>query len=150
VSVRVTDNAGNTATASVTFMVDTVNPTLTINLPEDGTETRDTTVTITWTCTDTGCGIDRIEVSIDDGSFIPVGTASEREFTDLAVGEHTVEVRAYDKAGNMVEASVDFTVTEGGGISALVIAGIVLAIIVVAVVAVMLMRRKKSPAPPAE
>jgi subtilase family serine protease len=59
-------------------------------------------------------------------------------------------VRAYDKAGNMVEASVDFTVTEGGGISALVIAGIVLAIIVVAVLAVMLMRRKKSPAPPVE
>jgi hypothetical protein len=150
VSVRVTDNASNSATIGVTFVVDTVDPTLTITSPEDGMDTRDTTVTVTWTCTDTGCGIDRIEVSIDGESYISVGTASERAFTGLAVGDYTVDVRAYDKAGNMVEASIDFTVSEGGGISALLIGGIVLAIIVAAVVAVMLMRRKKAPAPPSE
>ncbi len=148
VSVRVTDNAGNAATIGVTFMVDTVDPSLSITSPEDGMDTRDTTVTITWTCTDIGCGIDRIEVCVDGESYISVGTVSERDFTDLAVGDHTVDVRAYDKAGNMVETSVDFTVTEGGGISALLIGGIVLAIIVLAAVAVMLMRRKKTPAPP--
>ena len=151
VSVRVTDNAGNEATASVTFMVDTVDPSLTIDSPEDGMETEETSVTITWTCTDTGCGIERIEVRLDDGSYVSVGTDSERTFSDLAVGEHTVDVRAYDKAGNMVEASVDFTVSEGGGgISGAVIAGIVLAIIVILVVAVVLMRRKKTPSPPME
>jgi hypothetical protein len=151
VSIRATDNAGNAATAIVTFMVDTVDPTLSITSPEGGSETEDATITVTWTCTDVGCGIDRIEVCIDGGSYVSVGTASERTFSDLAVGDHTVDVRAYDKAGNVVEASVDFTITEGGGgISALMIGGIVLAIIVIAVVAVMLMRRKKSPAPPVE
>ncbi len=148
VSVRVTDNAGNSATIGVTFMVDTVDPSLSITSPEDAWETEDTSVTVTWTCTDTGCGIDRIEVCIDGEAFVPVGTASERVFSDLEAGEHIVEVRAYDKAGNMVEASVAFTVDEGGGISALLIGGIVLAIIVLAAVAVMLMRRKKTPAPP--
>jgi hypothetical protein len=151
VSVRVTDNAGNAATASVTFMVDTVDPTLTITSPEVGSETEETSVTVTWTCTDTGCGIDRIEVCIDGGSYVSVGTASQRTFSDLAVGDHTVDVRAYDRAGNMVEASIDFTVTEGGGgISALAIAGIVILIVVILAVAVILMRRKKTPSPPAE
>ncbi|MCJ7490361.1 MAG: hypothetical protein MUO87_09540, partial [Thermoplasmata archaeon] len=104
--------------------------------PEAAWETEDKSVTVTWTCTDAGCGIDRIEVCIDGGAFISVGTASERIFSDLTAGEHTVEVRAYDTAGNMVETSVDFTVTEGGGISALLIGGIVLAVIVLAAAAV--------------
>ncbi|MDH3364567.1 MAG: Ig-like domain-containing protein [Thermoplasmata archaeon] len=151
VSVRVTDNADNVATASVTFMVDTANPTLSITSPQDGWETSDQSVTIEWTCSDAGCGIDRIEVCIDGGSYFSVGTASECAFSDLEAGEHTVEVRAYDKAGNTGEAAVTFTVAEdGGGISALVIAGIVLVIIVLAALAVMLMRRKKAPAPPVE
>ncbi|UCE80633.1 MAG: carboxypeptidase regulatory-like domain-containing protein [Methanobacteriota archaeon] len=154
-SVRATDNAGNSAMDSVTFMVDTVNPTLTITSPADGLETEDKVVIIEWTCDDAGCGIDRIEVCIDDGSFVSVGTASEHTFSDLEVGEHTVEVRAYDKAGNMVEESVTFSVTdEDGGVSALLIGGIVvLAIIILAAVAVMLMRKKKAgttPPPPEE
>ncbi len=150
VSVRVTDNAGNVATAAVTFMVDTVDPSLSITSPEAAWETEDKSVTVTWTCTDTGCGIDRIEVCIDGEAFVSVGTASERVFSDLEAGEHTVDVRAYDEAGNMVEESIVFTVTEDTGISALLIGGIVLAIIVLAAVAVMLMRRKKTPAPPQE
>jgi hypothetical protein len=144
VSVRVTDNAGNSATVSVTFMVDTVSPTLSITSPDDGWETSDKSVTITWTCTDVGCGVDRIEVRLDDGSFVTV-TASEKTFSNLEAGEHQVDVRVYDKAGNMVDASVAFSVSdEGGGISALLVGGIVLAIIVLAAVAVMLMRRKKA------
>jgi len=150
VSVRATDSAGNSATASVTFMVDTVGPSLSITSPEDDWETGEDAVTVTWTCTDVGCGIDRVEVRIDDGTYISVGTASERAFSSLEAGEHTVDVRAYDKAGNMVEASVVFTVTEGGGgISAVLVGGIVLAIIIVAAAAVVLMRRKKAGTPPA-
>lgn len=136
VSVRVTDNASNAATATVTFMVDTVDPSLSITSPEAAWETENKSVTVTWTCADTGCGIDRIEVCIDGGAFTSVGTASEHIFSDLEAGEHTVEIRAYDKAGNMVEESVVFTVTEGGGISTLLIGGIVLAIIVLAAAAV--------------
>ena len=148
VSVRVTDNAGNAATATATFMVDTVDPSLSITSPEAAWETEDKSVTVTWTCTDAGCGIDRIEVCIDGGAFTTVGTVSERIFSDLEAGEHTVDVRAYDKAGNMVEESIVFSVTEGTGISTLLIGGIVLAIIVLVAVAVILMRRKKTPAPP--
>lgn len=149
VTVRVTDGAGNTASDSVTFTVDTVDPTLTITSPEDGWETEDTSVTVEWTCTDAGSGLDRIEVSIDGGSFLSVGAATEHAFDGLAAGEHTVDVRAYDDAGNMAESSVSFTVTEGGGISALTIA-IVLLVVVAAVVAVamLLKRRKKESSPP--
>jgi hypothetical protein len=141
-SVRATDVAGNTATASVTFMVDTMAPTLSITSPDDGWETSEKSVTVTWTCTDVGCGIDRVEVRLDDGSYVTV-TASERTFSNLEAGEHTADVRAYDKAGNMVDASVTFSVSdEGGGISALLIGGIVLLVIIIAAIAVMLMRRK--------
>jgi hypothetical protein len=150
VSVRATDVAGNSVIAGVTFMVDTVDPSLSITSPEDEWETEDASVTVTWTCTDAGCGIDRIEVRLDDGSYVSVGTASQRIFSSLEVGEHTVHVRAYDKAGNMVEDSVAFTVAEGGGgISAVLVGGIVLAIIIVAALAVVLMRRKKAGTPPA-
>ncbi len=148
VSVRVTDNAGNDATATVTFMVDTVGPSLSITSPEAAEETENKSVTVTWTCTDTGCGIDRIEVRIDGGDYVSVGTASEHTFSDLVAGEHTVDVRAYDKAGNMVETSVVFTISEGGGMSALLIGGIVLAVIALAaaaVAALTIMRRRARP-----
>ncbi len=149
VVVRVTDAAGNSASDSVTFAVDTVDPTLSITSPEDGWETEDTSVTVEWTCTDAGSGIDRVEVSLDGGSFVSVGVATEHTYDDLAVGEHTVDVRVYDEAGNMVESSLTFTVSEGGGISTLVLAGILLAVVVAAVAAVMLLkRRKKDSSPP--
>ena len=149
VSVRVTDNAGNDATATVTFMVDTVGPSLSITSPEAAWETENKSVTVIWTCADAGCGVDRIEVCIDGGAFTSVGTASERIFSDLEAGEHKVDVRAYDKVGNMVEESVVFTVTEGAGISTLLIGGIVLAVIVLAAAAVAVLtimrRRTKGP-----
>jgi hypothetical protein len=148
VSVRVTDGAGNTASDSVTFTVDTVDPTLSITSPEDGWETEDTSVTIEWTCTDTGSGVDRVEVSLDGGSFESADTATEHTYDGLAAGEHTVEVRVYDDAGNMAESSVTFTVSEGGGISTIVLVGILLVVVIVVVAAVMLLKRKKKAAPP--
>ncbi|MGA1866130.1 MAG: OmpL47-type beta-barrel domain-containing protein, partial [Thermoplasmatota archaeon] len=111
-------------------------------------ETSEKSVTVEWTCTDAGCGVDWVEVRLDDGSYVTVA-ASERTFSNLAAGEHTVDVRAYDKAGNMVEASVTFTVSDdGGGISALLVGGIVLLVIVVAAIVIMMMRRKKAGSTP--
>jgi hypothetical protein len=147
-SVRATDGAGNAAVQSVSFMVDTASPSLSITSPDEGLETDSRSVTVTWTCDDVGCGIDRIEVCLDDGTYVSVGTVSEHSFEDLDVGGHTVDVRVYDKAGNTAEASVTFAVTEGGGISALLIGALVIAFVVLAAVAVMLMRRKKEGTPP--
>ena len=153
VTIRATDNADNVGEATVTFMVDTIAPSVTITSPEGGWETTESEVTVTWTCTDVGCGVSRIEVRLDDGSYVSVGLASERTFEELAAGEHTVDVRVFDKAGNTDEASVTFTVAEdGGGVSGLLIGGIVLLLVILALAAMMLMRKKKagSTPPPAE
>ena len=148
VTIRVTDSADNVGEATVTFMVDTMAPTVTITSPEVGWETTESAVTITWTCSDVGCGVNRIEVRLDDGSYVSVGLVSERTFEELATGEHTVDVRVFDKAGNSNEASVTFTVAEdGGGVSGLLI-GVVLLAVILALAAVMLMRRKKAGSPP--
>ena len=84
-------------------------PTVSIISPSNGAEVTTCNVTVEWNGSD-DTGIDHFEVRLDGGSWINVGTNTSYTFTDLSEGSHTVEVRAFDEAGNTATATVTFTV----------------------------------------
>jgi len=127
IDLRATDAAGNTDLQSVTFRVDATPPSLTITAPLTGSEVTTADVTVTWTGSDAGSGIDHYEVRLDSGNFVSTGTATQHTFTGLASGGHTITVRALDVAGNMLEQTTVFAVSlpeeEGPSLATLAIVG---------------------------
>jgi hypothetical protein len=96
VTVEATDNAGNAATAVVTFTVDLTDPTAQITGgPADGDKSNDDTPTFTFTKNETGT----FECSIDGGTFV----ACSSPFTLPALGDgtHSFSVHAIDQADNV-------------------------------------------------
>ncbi|MBD8063309.1 OmpL47-type beta-barrel domain-containing protein [Oceanitalea stevensii] len=121
VDYRASDVAGNTAEGSVSFTVvepdvepepDTTAPTVTAEVTgeqdDDGAYVGSATVTVAATDEEGGSGVDTIEYSLDGGEY----AAYTEALTVSAPGEHTVDYRATDVAGNTAEGSVTFTVVE--------------------------------------
>ncbi|MBF9133232.1 DUF1080 domain-containing protein [Plantactinospora sp. S1510] len=116
VSYRASDRAGNTsAPRAVTFEVaDTSNPDTTPPTVTGGvTGDRDDdggylgAATVTVSATDTESGVERIEYSLDGGSY----AAYTAPVTVNQPGQHTVSYRATDVAGNTsTPGSVTFAV----------------------------------------
>lgn len=111
VTVTAVDVAGNVQLASVSFVVDTLAPTLQLTAPAAGLAIKSTTVLVTWTATDAGTGISRYEIVLDGGDprTLPSSDTSD-SLTDLSEGPHTVEVTAFDGAGRSTTASREFLV----------------------------------------
>jgi len=111
VCVQAYDIFENTATDVVTFIVDTISPSITVVEPENNTVVYTTNVTVRWTVTDNTSGIATCWIRLDDGDWIEVGaTATKRVFTDLSYGEHCVTIKAVDRAGNVARVWVYFRV----------------------------------------
>jgi len=109
IDISVKDWAGWETTESTTFTIDTVSPGVEILFPEDdGWAPID--LTAEWYGEDEVSGIDNYEVRLDHGEWIDVGDVTEHEFTDLTVEEHTLEVRAWDRAGNRNVTSASFDI----------------------------------------
>jgi MYXO-CTERM domain-containing protein len=116
------DDAGNTATDSGSFTVDTAT-TVAITGPADGSSTGSLRPLLVGTA-EPGAAV---EVTIDG---VVVGTVTAgadgawtfTPTTDLAAGPHTITVHATDEVGNTADASATFTVdlaildTDGDGI----------------------------------
>ncbi|MFP4608333.1 MAG: Ig-like domain-containing protein, partial [Candidatus Aenigmatarchaeota archaeon] len=110
VDVRATDNAGNSAIETVNFTIDTVPPDIQIDMPGEGDILTSADVTVGWNGSDDRTGIDYYEVRLDGINWTSVGNETEYIFENVSDGEHTVEVRAWDKAGNSETKMVNFTV----------------------------------------
>lgn len=86
---------------------DSVPPEVAITHPPDGSFLKVDEVTVTWTASDEGSGLDRFEVQVDDRepALLP---ASELfyDVTDLSEGTHSIVVVAYDQTNNSAMASV--------------------------------------------
>jgi hypothetical protein len=95
---------------------DTTPPTITITSPVNGATLTSSSVTVTWTGSDSGSGINYYETRIDGGSWINKSTSTSHTYTSVANGTHTVDVRAWDKAGNSAIASVTFNVNVVSGV----------------------------------
>ena len=103
ISVDGKDNDGNSAdTASVTFKIDNLAPSLTLTSPADGLETNKSVITVSGTTNDTSKpvtvniklnGADQGEVIVnEDGSF-------SKDIDLSTQGENVIEVSATDASG---------------------------------------------------
>ncbi len=111
VTLKVTDNIGKSNTDTCTVRVeDTTSPTISIKNPKEGDLFNTGSVSISWTGSDSGSGIDHYEIKLDDGSWNNVGTSTGYTFTSITDGTHTVYVKAYDKAGNSATDYVSFSI----------------------------------------
>lgn len=133
VTVKATDDAGNTTTVSDTDatlgdslklkVVETVKPVISITSPTESQKLTTSNPTITWTVTDDDSGVDAdtIGITIDGGSKITTGitkTVITGGYqctyvvdTALTDGSHTIYVDASDNDGNeAVQRTVNFVV----------------------------------------
>jgi hypothetical protein len=97
-------------TEIISFNVDLTAPNLEITSPLNGGKVYSNSITIEWSGSDSGSGILGYEIRIDQGSWIDLGVVYSYTFTSLDDGEHLVDIRASDKAGNLEMASLSFEV----------------------------------------
>ncbi len=107
VHVRARNAAGLLSdVATATFLLDRTAPDLTILSPADGKKISPSKLALEVDATDGA-----VEYRIDGGQWTPMpGTVSD---LDVKKGEHTVDVRVTDDAGNVATTSTTFTVEEG-------------------------------------
>jgi hypothetical protein len=106
ISGTVTDNAGNSATASVSVSLDKTPPVLTISSPANGFVSTVSTVTVSGSATDTLSGItattcNGVAATLRGGSFSCSVT--------LNAGANTINLSATDLAGNTTSTSITVT-----------------------------------------
>jgi hypothetical protein len=106
VTISGTDFANNSASAAVTFTVDTTKPSVSISQPAAAAFLTDTTPSIQFSATDanpgtTTCKLDAASASACTSPFTT---------STLSEGQHTVVVSSTDLASNNQTASVTFTI----------------------------------------
>ncbi len=108
VSVKVWDNAGHNSSEDIKFTIDTTKPEINISSPTNDQllDTKD--IVVSWTGSDDISGISHYELKIDGNDWIDVGESNEYTIEDLTDGGHTVQVRAYNGAGQSTTDSVSF------------------------------------------
>jgi len=109
VSVRITDNAGNSATFSQQVYLTRVAPAISYTLTaptNSGAYDLAKTITLTYAATATS-GVASITATLDSKSWSS-GTAINTE--TLAAGNHTLVITATDNAGNTSQTTVTITV----------------------------------------
>jgi PKD repeat protein len=130
--------------------VDTTPPELSV---QDSAEivTR-SSVTITWTASDGGSGIEGYEVQVDGGSFQAVGTSTSVTF-NLQDGAHTITVRVTDVAGNAKAQTKAFVIntnpfSPSGPYSGLPLYLILFAVALAVVLLLLRRQRRRQRTPP--
>lgn len=98
---------------------DTTPPTISIDSPgegavfhiDDAADLESLEITIEWTGSDEDSGIARYELSINGGTWQDKGTDSNHTLSDLGEGDHSVQVRVWDRAGNSSTAEISFKIS---------------------------------------
>ena len=113
-TLSASDVAGNTRPAptspeAATF-VDLGPPTLNITLPPPNLVTAQTSLTVNWTCNDTGSSVKLSKVKLDTGTWINAGYNTTYNLTGLIHGPHTVSVNVTDWAGRSTVQDIAFVV----------------------------------------
>ena len=109
ISAKATDTAGNWDTTDVSVLVatiDTMNPTITIIWPTDGTILTTDHVTVRGSASD-NVKVEKVHVSRDRTDWtLCAGTTSWYSYFTLIAGENTIYAMATDSSGNWNTTSV--------------------------------------------
>ncbi len=108
ITVTATDSQGLTASDNVTVVYATANANLTIVSPVSNSYNNTGSVLVQWTASNAISGIAKTEISTDGAAWTTV-TGNSIVLT-LADGHHTVQLKVTDRAGNVNQTSVTFTV----------------------------------------
>ena len=131
---------------------DTVPPAIMIDSPANRSSVL-TPLSVTGTAFD-NIAIRSIELRVDGGPWaVATGTTSWSAPLTLAIGNHTLDARATDFAGNQKTVGISMRVTgqSVGGIDFVAFAPEIVAGLIVAVIAVaLILRRRKTRKPPNE
>lgn len=101
VTVVARDLAGNAREARVGLVIDATPPALAVTSLLTRFWVSVDRVEVTWTAGDATSGIDRFEICLDGGPPVTlVSSARSRVFQGLGEGLHTVNITAFDAAGN--------------------------------------------------
>ena len=145
-----------TLTKTVNVTVDTVPPAVSIVSPSNGTSIRGRAVQVYWNSSD-AVGLLKVDMRVDNGSWVTVhwGNTLGLGYTPigLSTGEHVIEVRGTDRAGNQVITSTTVRTNSddwslGGPMYGLPTIGIILAAIVLSLVAYFSYARPRPDAQP--
>ncbi len=113
---RATDEAGNTSTTNLRFVLDTKAPKLVVVTPATGLVTGHDP-TITGVVGDAGSGVSQLQVSVDSGAYSNLAFKALGIFNftpNVALstsGVHVVHFVATDKAGNQSTTDFSFTIS---------------------------------------
>ena len=103
----VTDTAGNTSVpGTARVKLDVTQPTLlSFNLIDSYRNATESTTQTFQDYTEEHSGVDYYLYRIDGGTWIPFNAGDELPLTSYEEGQHTLDIRAMDRAGNVSEAS---------------------------------------------
>jgi len=106
-----TENESSTVNDSTTY--DSTAPTVTISSPTEDASIESTSITLTYTGSDAGSGVQNYWVSSDGTTWVDNGSNLTYAFTSQAVGAHIYYVIATDNIDlNSTTKSVSITITE--------------------------------------
>ena len=109
IGIQAVDAAGNLGSETIAFGVDMTAPELKIISPADG-YVNSRNLQLIWSGSDANSGIGRYELALDGGTAVVLGESASYTFPNVAESAHTVVVKAFDRAGNVAEKTVQVTV----------------------------------------
>lgn len=109
-SVKAIDKAGNFKETSVTFIVDTNPPVISILPLQNGSQIKSSTIMVNWSGSDETSGIGHYRIRLDENSWVNLETNTSYTFDRVDDGDHIVYVEAIDKAGNSRQTQIHLVI----------------------------------------
>jgi len=148
VYVHFKDNAGLISEPIFdTIILDTTPPLLNATSPSQNYVINSSKVTATWAGNDATSGIKQYEIRIDDSHWVNTGTNTTHTFESIADGNHTIEIKVSDNAGNLKQETVGFSVSTSHPSSSFLLEAAIITIGIVAAVGTVVyifIRRKRT------
>ena len=108
-----------------------MHPMITITYPKEGAIIESDSLTVSWNVRPGFYVVKKIEIRLDNGSWIDVTTTTNYTFIRISEGKHIITIRLTDESENITEDSVSFVVRLPSGYDILMLVAAMFTIIVV-------------------
>jgi parallel beta-helix repeat protein len=106
ITISVLDKAGNTASETFNFTIDSTKPKIDLDAPTATEFTNDTILEFSIT----DANLDIVTYSVDGGDSKTMAAPYDISTSNWEVGDHELEINAVDQAGNSVTKTYTFTI----------------------------------------